>query len=111
MSRDQAREIVRNSRARVIPSPFIHAEFERMPRSERSRQIDMIARKRWNKSCPDSRQQLSSGGAKAASWQVYCAGSREPDYLLMLPTGTRAEGLMLIYCATTAQGGRACTLG
>jgi hypothetical protein len=97
-------------RSRIDPTPFTHAEFERLAPPARSRAINAMARERWGRPCVNSKLTLAAAGPKAASWHVACDGSGMIDYMLLLPTRSRDEGARFIYCGPSTAGGRACAL-
>lgn len=97
-------------RSRIDPTPFTHAEFQRLALSARARAINAMAREHWGMACANSRQTLAALGPKAASWHIACGGSGMLDYMLLLPTRSRDEGARMIYCGPSTAGGRACAL-
>jgi len=97
-------------RSRLDPTPFTHAEFERLTPAARARAINSLTRAQWGRACARSQLSLAALGPKAASWHIACDGSGVIDYMLLLPTRSRDEGARLIYCGPSTAGGRACAL-
>ena len=68
-------------RSRLDPTPFTHAEFERLTPAARARAINSLTRAQWGRACARSQLSLAALGPKAASWHIACDGSGVIDYM------------------------------